>query len=42
MKKFSEYNISPKGEFIGDKIKISKILNKELELHDFKVVDSKY
>lgn len=42
MKKFSEYNIAPKGRFIGDKIKISKIINKEVELHDFKIVESKY
>lgn len=42
MKKFSEYNIIPKGQFVGDKIKISKILNKEVELHDFKIVDSKF
>lgn len=42
MKKFSEYKIVPSGKFIGDKVKISKILNKEIELHDFKIVDSKF
>jgi hypothetical protein len=42
MKKFSEYKIIPKGKFIGDKIKITKVLNKEVELHDFKIVDSKF
>lgn len=30
MKKFSEYNIVPKGKFLGDKIKITKILKKEV------------
>jgi hypothetical protein len=42
MKKFSDLGIktTTKG-FEGDKIKISKILNKEIVVHDFKIEDSK-
>lgn len=42
MNKFSQFNIktSTKG-FEGDKIKISKILNREIVVHDFKIEDSK-
>lgn len=43
MKKFSDFNIKPdyKG-FVGDKIKISKVLNREIIIHDFKIEDSKF
>lgn len=43
MKKFSDLGIkaNPKN-FTGEKIKISKILNKEIIVHDFKIVDSKF
>ena len=42
MNRFSQFNIktSSKG-FEGDKIKISKILNKEIIVHEFKIEDSK-
>lgn len=42
MNKFSDMKIQlpPKG-FEGDKIKISKILNREIEVHDFKIDNSK-
>jgi hypothetical protein len=42
MNSFSQFNIktSAKG-FEGDKIKISKILNKEIVVHHFKIEDSK-
>ncbi len=42
MNKFSQFNIkiASKG-FEGDKIKISKILNKEIEVYYYKIEDSK-
>ena len=42
MNKFSEFNIkvTEKG-FQGDKIKISKIIDKEIEVHQYKITDSK-
>jgi formylmethanofuran:tetrahydromethanopterin formyltransferase len=42
MNRFNQFNIktSSKG-FEGDKIKISKILNKEIVVHDYKIEDSK-
>jgi hypothetical protein len=42
MNKFNQFDIKvkPKG-FEGDKIKISKILNREVVVHDFKIEDSK-
>lgn len=42
MKKFSQLNIkiSDRG-FIGDKIKIQKILNKEITVHHYIISDSK-
>jgi hypothetical protein len=43
MKKFSEFGIEPPvAGFSGDKIKISKILNRKIAVHDFKVEDSKF
>lgn len=43
MNKFSELGIEPatKG-FTGDKIKMSKVLNKEITVHAFMVVPSNY
>lgn len=43
MKKFSQFDIkiSEKG-FIGDKIKIQKILNREIIVHHYVVEDSKH
>jgi len=42
MKNFSQFNIKPmtKG-FEGDKIKMSKILNREIVVHHFKIEDLK-
>lgn len=42
MNNFSQFNIKTtiKG-FEGDKIKISKILNREIVVHDFKIEESK-
>lgn len=42
MNSFSQFNIKPsiKG-FEGDKIKMSKILNREIVVHAFKLEDSK-
>lgn len=43
MRKFSELGIKANPQnFTGEKIKISKILNKEIVLHDFKILDSKF
>lgn len=43
MKKFSQFDIkiSQKG-FIGDKIKIQKILNREIVVHHYMITDSKH
>lgn len=43
MKRFSEMNITTeiKG-FVGDKIKINKLLNKKISVHAFKLGGSKY
>ena len=43
MKQFKEFGIKAEHKgFIGDKIKISKILNREIIVHDFKIEDSKF
>ena len=43
MKRFSDFKIKPPaGGFIGDKIKISKILNREIIIHTFKIDKSKF
>jgi hypothetical protein len=43
MKKFSDLNIVvPNTGFSGDKIKIHKVFNREIEIHDFKVEQSKF
>lgn len=42
MHSFSQFNIKPVTKsFEGDKIKMSKILNREIIVHDFKLEDSK-
>ena len=42
MNRFSQFNIETSGKgFEGDKIKMSKILNREIVVHDFKIEDSK-
>ena len=42
MKNFSEMNIVINiNKFVGDKIKIKKIIGKEIIVHDFKLNDSK-
>ena len=42
MKNFSQLNIEVKSKsFVGDKIKMSKILNREIVVHDYKLGDSK-
>lgn len=43
MKSFSQFNISITSKaFQGDKIKMSKILNREIVVHHFKIEDSKH
>lgn len=43
MKKFSDFGIKPAtNSFVGDKIKIERIMNKEIVVVDFKIQDSKY
>ena len=42
MNKFKDMNIqAPQKGFEGDKIKISKVLNREIEVHNFKIEASK-
>jgi hypothetical protein len=42
MNTFNQFNIqSPSKGFEGDKIKISRILNREIIVHDYKIEDSK-
>jgi hypothetical protein len=43
MKKFSTFKIAtPKNPFIGDSIKMSRILNREIAVYDFKIGGSKF
>jgi hypothetical protein len=43
MKQFKEFGIKPKQQgFTGDKIKMSKVLNREIVVLDYKIEDSKY
>lgn len=43
MKKFSEFGIKASQEsFVGDKIKASRILNKEIAVHNYRIEDSKF
>jgi hypothetical protein len=42
MNKFSQFNIKTTSKgFDGDKIKMERILNREIVVHDFKIEDSK-
>jgi len=42
MNKFSQFNIkAPEKGFEGDKIKMSKILNREIVIYDYKIEESK-
>ena len=42
MNNFNQFNIqAPSKGFEGDKIKISRILNRKIIVHDFKIEDSK-
>jgi len=42
MNKFSQFNINTTSKgFEGDKIKMAKILGREIIVHDFKIEDSK-
>lgn len=42
MNYFKDLGIKPKtNTFVGDKIKISRILNTEITIHDYKIEDSK-
>lgn len=43
MKKFNEFNIELKQDYlVGDKVKIDKILNREIVVEAYKITDSKY
>ena len=43
MKDFKDFNIKFEYKsFIGDKIKMDRILNREIIVHDYKIEDSKY
>jgi hypothetical protein len=43
MRKFQELGIKPESKgFTGDKIKINRILNKEITVHGYKIEDSKF
>lgn len=44
MKSFKDFGIKTviEQKFTGDKIKITKILNKEIYVHDYKIEDSKF
>ena len=42
MNDFAQFNITVTSKrFEGDKVKMSKILNKKIVVHDFKIADSK-
>ncbi len=43
MKNFSDFGIKPElTSFTGEKIKISKILNRQIVVYDFRIEDSKF
>ena len=43
MNKFKDFGIKPQSKaFEGDKIKIDRILNKTIYVHDYKIEQSKY
>jgi hypothetical protein len=42
MKRFSDFEIKSEDSFIGDKIKIDKIMNREISVIKYKLKESKY
>ena len=43
IKRFSELGIKIEGKrFVGEKIRIAKVLNKEITVHHYEIKDSKY
>lgn len=43
MRQFKEFGIkAPVNGFIGDKIKIGRLLNREIVIHDYRIKPSKY
>lgn len=43
MHQFKDFGIKPKLQcFVGDKIKMNKVLNREIIIHDYRIEDSKY
>lgn len=43
MNKFSDFNIAvPQRNFVGDKIKIDRLLNRPIIVHDYKIEKSKF
>lgn len=42
MKKFRELGVTTSQRMIGDKIKINKVLNREIVVHSSRIEDSKY
>jgi hypothetical protein len=43
MKQFKDFGIKPEVKsFTGDKIKVERILNREVVVHDYRIEDSKY
>jgi hypothetical protein len=42
MKRFSEMDIAPLHTFIGDSIKIDKVIGKEIVIDTYRIVESKY
>ena len=43
MRQFKELGIKPKHQnFTGEKINISRVFNKEIIIHEYRIVDSKY
>lgn len=43
MKKFSEFGLKQEVDsFTGNKIAVSKILNRDIIIHDYKIVDSNF
>lgn len=43
MNRFSDFNVTPpERQFDGEKIKIFKILNKEVKVLNYRIVDSKF
>lgn len=43
MNKFSQFGIAPTiNSLVGDKIKINRILNREITVTDYRIEDSKY